>query len=149
MDGQENLKILPAIDFRPYNSTSLSSVMLSPTTLPAEVVAEVFPQTRSPCRSMSHVASFAAPDGSGRVYNSPETPIRFCDSPFSRFCTGHCRTKGLYPQLLHLSDNVDKADVVRFFNWFPLNMHLISHIRFVSRLLKIPNVVGKLQRGPL
>ena len=42
MDAQENIK-LPVIDFSPYNSTSMSSEvsMLSPTTLPAKVVAEV------------------------------------------------------------------------------------------------------------
>ena len=110
MDGQKN--IAPAIDFRPNNSPSLSSVMLSPTTLPAEVVAEVFPLPQQLRRSSSHAAGFAAPDGSGRLYNCPETPIPFCDSPFSLFCTGDCRTNGL-------SDNADKADVVRFLNWFP------------------------------
>ena len=110
MDGKE--KILPATDFRPYNSTSLNSVMLSPTTLPAEVVAEVFPLPQQSRRSSSHATGFAAPDGSGRLYNCSETPMPFCDSPFSRFCTGDCRTNGL-------SDNAGKADVVRFLNKFP------------------------------
>jgi hypothetical protein len=147
MDGQEN-DILPAVNFRPYNSTSLSSVMLSPTTLPAKVVAEVFSLPR-PSRRSTSIAAGSAPDGSGRLYNCPETPILFCDSPFSRYCTGHCRTKGLYLQQLHLSDNADKADVVRFLNWFLFDIHLImSHVRFVSRLLKIPNGLG-IYRGPV
>ena len=110
MDGQEN--ILPAINFRPYNSTSLSSVMQLPTTLPPKVVAEVLPLPQPSRRSTSHAAGLAAPDGSGRLYNCPETPIPFCDSPFSDYCTGYCRTNGL-------GDNGNNADVVRFLNWFP------------------------------
>lgn len=110
MDAQENI-VLPAIDFSPYNSRSLSSIQ-SPTTLRAEVVAEVFPISvaRQPSRRSTSTAVGSVPDGSGRwFYNCPETPMLCCDSPPSRFCNGHCRTQ------LHFGD---KADVVRFLNWF-------------------------------
>ena len=133
----------PAIDFSLYNSTSMSSQhpvmqMLSPTNLPAKVVAEVFPISRSPVLSISEsqsrpsrkstsTAVASASDGSGRCYYiSPELPIEFCESPISRFCMGDCRTNNLHLQQPHLSD---KADVVRFLYWFPvLYIHLNTNI---------------------
>ena len=148
--GQENTG-LP--DFSQYNSTSMSSVMsiLSPTTLPAKLVAEVFPISESrPSRRSTSTAVGSGSDGSGRwYYNCPELSMEFFDSPFSRFCTGHCRTNNLlYLQQPHLGD---KADVVRFLYWFPFYIctwMLISRIRFVSRLLKTPNGLGKLLKDP-
>ena len=146
MDAQENVG-LPAISFSPRNSMSSGSVMLSPTTLPAEVVAEVFEVSESvagPSRRSTSTAAGTAPDGTGRLFNWFETPMPVYDSPFSHFCTGHCRTKNfkLYLQESHLSD---MADVVRFLNWFPFT-HAPDNIsvRFVSRLLKIPNGHGDL-----
>ena len=126
--GQENTG-LP--DFSQYNSTSMSSVMptLSPTTLPAKVVAEVFPISRPsppvPGRRSTSTAVVSGSDGSGRRYcNFAELSMEFCESPYSRFCAGHdCRTKNLLPLL------GDKADVVRFSYWFPfLYMHLNTNI---------------------
>ena len=149
MDAQENI-VRPAIDTSPYNSRSFSS-MLSPTTLPAEVVAEVFPIPVSrPSGSSTSTAAGSVPDGSGRCYDRPEAPIPYCESPFPRFCNGHCRTNNLFLQQLHIGGNGGKADVVRFLNCFLLNMHLIiTCFRFVSLLPKIPNGLGKLHKDPL
>ena len=152
MDTQENIgPPLAAINFSPYNKTSFNSAMLSPTTLSAQVVAEVFPtsQARPSRRFTSAVAAGSALDGSGRWYNCPETPMIFCDSPLSRYCTGHCRTNDLYHQQLESLPS-DKADVVRRF--LQIGLVLCTHLiksrarRFVSRLLKIPNVLGILQK---
>ena len=140
--SQENTGV-PTIDFSLYNSTSMSSqhpvmkMLSSPTNLPAKVVAEVFPIPRSsvfsivsesrPSRRSTSTAVVSASDGSGRwYYNFPELHIEVCESPFSRFCTGQCRTKNVYLQQPHLGD---KADVVRFLYWFPvLYMHLNTNI---------------------
>ena len=146
MDAQENIG-RPAINFGPYNSTSVMPVP-SPTTLPAKVVAEVFPITGTslarPSRRSTSTAVGSVSDGSGRLYNCPEIPMAFCDSPLSRFCTGHCRTNNLYLQQLHLSDS-DKADVVRFLIGFLQGLHMHLNGRFVSHLLKIPKSLGILQ----
>jgi hypothetical protein len=132
MDHAQENTGLPVIDFSSYNSASMTRSpamsMLSPTTLPAEVVAEVFPISR-PSRRSTSTAVGSASDGSGRwYYNCPEFSMEFCESPVSPFCTGHdCRTKNLlYLQQPHLGD---KADVVRFLYWFPfLYTHLNTNI---------------------
>ncbi|KAF8815603.1 hypothetical protein BYT27DRAFT_7333839 [Phlegmacium glaucopus] len=90
----------------PPSALSLNSVMLSPTTLPAEMVAEIFPLTQPPRRSATITAG-SSRDGSSIWFNCPEIPIDRCDSPVSRFCTGHCNNSVPQP---HCSD--DKADVI-------------------------------------
>lgn len=81
---QDHVAPVPAPNFRP--------IMPSPTTLPAEVVAETFD---------FHMQR-------GMWYSSPEIPMDFCDSPVARFCTGHCRKT-------QWSDRPSEADVVCFF----------------------------------
>lgn len=107
---QENGAVPPAAVNLLSNPTSMSSVILSPTTLPANVVAEMFSISRAPSRRTS-ISVVSPPNDSGRWYNCPETPIFCCDSPVARYCTGHCRTNGQYVQQLRSND---KADVVRF-----------------------------------
>ena len=60
---------LPAIDFSPNNLA-----MLSPTTLPAKVVAEVFSISR-PSRKFTSIAAGSPPNGSDRWQNYLETPM--------------------------------------------------------------------------
>jgi hypothetical protein len=134
IDARENIG-LPALKFIPYNSTSKSSVILSPTTLSANVVAEMFPISSS---------GGSAPDGSGRWCSYSETPMICCDSPLARYCTGHCRTNGAYLQQSQPSDN---ADVVCFFSFY-LYVGIMSRVRSVSHLLKIANGLGKLHKDP-
>ena len=116
--------------------------ILSPTTLPADVVAEVFPLPRPSRKSTSFTAGPPPSDGNGRFYSFAETPMRYCDSPVPRFCTGNCRTDSLNLQQLDLNDL--KADVVHFFNLvsFYICTRIISRARFVSRRLKIPRGLG-------
>ena len=148
MDGQE--KVGPSVlnlDSGPYNSTSMNSMMQSPTTLPAHVVAETFPTQPGPSRRFT-VSKFT-PDGNGGWYNCSETPVAYCDSPIARYCTGHCRTNGLQ----RLSD---KADVVRFQVGSPfatgilmIFLVFVSFFRFVFRPLKILNARGKVHKDLL
>jgi len=122
---------------------ALSSVMLSPTTLPVQLVGEIFPIFPLSRRSAA-IAAGSGPDGSGMWYDCPEIPMRCCDSPVARFCTGHCNRNE--PPLF---DKVHVVSTVLELISFHIYTRLMSRFRFVSHLLRTVNGHGKIHKDLL